>query len=223
MRRTLLFTILYFAVFLSLLFLSAGRLDWPMGWATISLYLVLSFIPLIAADPQVLEERTRMRAGVKRRDVVVSSLTALFLFSGPVLPIVAGLDAGRFRWTPPLPLAVQALALVLFALGYAFVCWAVVKNTHFETFVRIQQERQHQVITDGPYRYVRHPGYAGGIVASLAFPLALGSLWGLIPAAIGSLGLVLRTVLEEQTLLQELEGYRAYRSLVRFRLLPGVW
>ncbi len=96
-------------------------------------------------------------------------------------------------------------------------------NRFFSTFVRIQEDRGHHVVTTGPYRFVRHPGYAGAIVGSLALPLALGSLWALIPAAIGSAGFALRTHREDRMLRDELPGYLEYSRRVRWRLLPGLW
>jgi protein-S-isoprenylcysteine O-methyltransferase Ste14 len=99
----------------------------------------------------------------------------------------------------------------------------MVSNKFFSTSVRIQMERDHTVASGGPYRYVRHPGYVGYIVSGFAAPLALGSLWALIPAAITLCLLVVRTALEDRTLQDELDGYREYAARVRYRLLPGVW
>ena len=79
------------------------------------------------------------------------------------------------------------------------------------------------VIDTGPYAFIRHPGYALGFPFFLGIPLALGSLWGLIPATLMSAFLVVRTVLEDRTLRDELPGYREYAQRVRYRLVPGVW
>jgi protein-S-isoprenylcysteine O-methyltransferase Ste14 len=96
-------------------------------------------------------------------------------------------------------------------------------NEFFSRDVRIQEDRGHAVVSDGPYRLVRHPGYAGFIVATLATPLVLGSLWALIPAALATAGLVVRTALEDRTLKEELDGYREFAQQTRYRLLPGIW
>jgi protein-S-isoprenylcysteine O-methyltransferase Ste14 len=96
-------------------------------------------------------------------------------------------------------------------------------NRFYSRFVRIQRERGHTVVSSGPYRYVRHPGYVGQMTFSLASPLALGSLWALIPGGLFALRLVVRTALEDKTLRVELGGYREYVAHVRYRLLPGVW
>jgi protein-S-isoprenylcysteine O-methyltransferase Ste14 len=89
--------------------------------------------------------------------------------------------------------------------------------------VRIQKERGHTVVTDGPYRLVRHPGYVGSILSLMAAPFLLGSRWALIPAVLGVAGYVVRTALEDRTLQDELPGYREYTQRTRWRLLPGVW
>jgi protein-S-isoprenylcysteine O-methyltransferase Ste14 len=111
----------------------------------------------------------------------------------------------------------------LITFGYAFAAWAVAENRFFSSVVRIQTERGHVVCDSGPYRYVRHPGYAGNILAVFGIVLALGSVWALIPAAVASIIAVIRTVLEDQTLQEELPGYRGYARRVRYRLIPGIY
>ena len=96
-------------------------------------------------------------------------------------------------------------------------------NPFFATVVRVQRERGHRVVDQGPYGMVRHPGYAGAIATHLALPVALGSLRGLLTAVAGCLLLALRAVREERVLARELGGYREYMSRVRYRLVPGVW
>ena len=111
----------------------------------------------------------------------------------------------------------------MIAFGYAFAAWAVAENRFFSSVVRIQTDRGHVVCDSGPYRFVRHPGYAGNILALLGIILALGSIWTLIPAAIASIIAVIRTALEDQTLQEELPGYRDYARRVRYRLIPGMY
>ena len=108
-------------------------------------------------------------------------------------------------------------------LGFGFGSWALVSNAFFATTVRIQDERGHTVVSDGPYQYVRHPGYAGWGLSWVVTPLMLGSLWALIPAGLGAIALVVRTALEDRMLKEELDGYQDYAQRVRYRLLPGVW
>jgi len=97
-------------------------------------------------------------------------------------------------------------------------------NTFFEKTVRVQIDRDHRVIDAGPYKFVRHPGYlsilVGGIFAS---PLLLNSWWAFVPAALCAVSLVIRTALEDRTLLKGLPGYEEYALRTRYRLFPGVW
>lgn len=96
-------------------------------------------------------------------------------------------------------------------------------NPHFETTVRIQDDREHRVCTSCPYKIVRHPGYVGVILGTLGIPLILGSWWGLVPGTIMILLVVMRTALEDRTLQKELTGYKEYTKITRYRLFPFVW
>ena len=136
--------------------------------------------------------------------------------------IVAGLDY-RYNWSPEFPLWLIVLGFILISLGYAFATWALAENRFFSSVVRIQTDRGHVVCDSGPYRFVRHPGYAGNIPPLFGIVLALGSVWTLIPAALALIITVIRTVLEDQTLQEELPGYRNYARRVRYRLIPGIY
>jgi len=136
--------------------------------------------------------------------------------------VVAGLDV-RFGWTGPIPWAYHVGGLLLVVLGYALFLWAMVSNAFFAEGVRIQKERGHTVATGGPYRCVRHPGYAGSILAQVSAPVLLGSPWALILGLASAAFFGVRTYLEDKTLRKELPGYEEYARRVRYRLLPGVW
>jgi protein-S-isoprenylcysteine O-methyltransferase Ste14 len=138
------------------------------------------------------------------------------------IPPVAGLDDGRFHWSST-PWWVVALGYLMQLACWIGVAWAEAVNRFFEPGVRIQTERGHHVIDTGPYALIRHPGYFAAVLLFVGIALSLGSWWALIPAAFGSLLLVLRTVWEDRTLHAELPGYAAYAQRVRFRLVPGVW
>jgi protein-S-isoprenylcysteine O-methyltransferase Ste14 len=221
MIRGIVFVIIYLASLVAILFVSAGRVDWPMGWASLGVYIVISVINFVLVDPALVSERAQMRKGVNPRDFVLASISFLFFF--PLTLLVAGLDVGRYGWSPPIPLAAQVIALAVFTLGNAIGSWAMVRNKYFSTFLRIQKDRDHEVITDGPYRCVRHPSYTGTIMASIALPISCGSLWALIPAFVGAWGFVIRTFFEDRVLMKELSGYREYAQNVPFRLFPGIW
>lgn len=221
MIRGIVIVLIYLASLVSILFVSAGRLDWPMGWASLGIYIAISVINFVLVDPALVSERAQVREGINPRDFVLASISFVFFF--PLTLLVAGFDVGRYGWSPPIPLAAQVIALAVFTLGNAIGSWAMVRNKYFSTFLRIQKDREHEVITDGPYRCVRHPGYAGTILASIALPISLGSLWALIPAFVGACGFVIRTFFEDRVLMKELGGYREYAQNVPFRLLPGIW
>ena len=99
----------------------------------------------------------------------------------------------------------------------------MIGNAYFLTAVRIQSDRGHEVCQSGPYHIVRHPGYLGFILQSVATPLTLGSLWSLIPGIAAAVLMVVRTILEDHFLQTRLPGYGEYAKEVRYRLVPGVW
>ena len=203
------------------LFGAAGSISWPMAWAVLGTYSLFKAAAFASLDPELLRERAAPGPGVDRGDVVLATLGYLALSPGTF--VVAGLDAVRFGPALPMALSVQVGALLVVALGCGFAFWAISSNPFFATFVRIQEDRDHTVVSSGPYALIRHPGYAGLLLAGLALPFALGSIWAVLPAALGSLFFVARTSREDRTLRDGLTGYREYQARVRWRLMPGVW
>lgn len=205
-----------------LLFVSAGTWKWSAGWWYIGLYLSMltgaTFL-LMPRHKEVIEERSRGTRGGKRWD---TWLTQLMILPSLGTLIVAGLDQ-RWGWTLPLPAWLRALGGLAFVFGYAFVLWAMYTNKFFSQVVRIQTERGHVAVTDGPYRFVRHPGYLGMLTSLLGAVFLLDSLYGLICFGLYLPLLLLRTHLEDQTLRAELPGYAKYATRTRFRLFPGMW
>ena len=181
---------------------------------------ILNALVLIPTNPELVAERSQIQEGTKAWDKLLVSIVSLF---GPLaICLVAGLDH-RFGWSSPMPVAALIIGLVLILLGSLLALWAMVANRFFAATVRIQSERNHTVVTDGPYQYVRHPGYLGGVLYDIGAPMAVGSLWATIPAALLLIATVLRTSLEDQTLLKELNGYKDYARGVRYRLIPPIW
>jgi protein-S-isoprenylcysteine O-methyltransferase Ste14 len=199
-----------------LLFGAAGRIDIPLFWAYLGVLAAASVAGLFLTEEDLARER--MRPGGH-----LPGLRLYFVFLLCVAHwTIAGLDR-RFHWSDTVPLSLRIAALVVFAAGLALFIWAMHVNRFFSSVVRIQQERGHQVVTAGPYRWVRHPGYAGAIPAIVASGIALCS-W--LATALGALGVPLllwRTIIEERTLRAELPGYTEYAQQVRWRLFPGLW
>lgn len=221
MLRAILVTVALFLFLGCCLLGAAGTLTWPMAWVVLGVYSASKAAALAFADSEMIKERVAPGQGVDRVDKVLARLGYLGLYPGTLF--VAGLDAVRFGPAIHIPNTMQLMALVIFAVGYGISSWAVLCNPFFSTFVRIQHDRDHSVISSGPYTLVRHPGYAGVLLAHLALPLALGSIWALLPASIGITFFVLRTSREDQVLRDQLLGYREYQDRVRWRLLPWVW
>lgn len=207
------------------LLITAGRWDWWEAWAyTITGLIVLlgSRAFLILKHPGLALERAQAheREDVKDWDRFLMPFTALV---GPFLSwIVAGLDQ-RFGWSPDLADWVQIAALALIQVGSLIGSWAMIVNRYFSSQVRIQTDRGQQVVQEGLYGIVRHPGYAGGLLSWLAAPVFFSSLWLIVPMVLVIAASVVRTALEDRTLRDELPGYEEYAKLVKYRLIPGVW
>ncbi|NIS81585.1 MAG: isoprenylcysteine carboxylmethyltransferase family protein [Anaerolineales bacterium] len=204
------------------LFLPAGRIDWGMGWVLIAIMLywaTATLIIILRKSPALMEDRLGPKEGSKPWDMVILSVVGILTIARNV---VAGLDV-RYGWSIGFSSTLQIVMAVVGLLGNTLVVSATFANPFFSQTVRIQKERGHSVITDGPYRYIRHPGNAGTILFELSAPLILGSWWALIPGVINTILLILRTALEDSTLQRELEGYKAYCVKERSRLIPGLW
>jgi len=203
------------------MFAVAGRLDWPMAWVYVASLLLIGFVSALLVDPGLLAERMKRRhENQKTWDRVLFG--AYGTVTGFVVPLLAALDV-RLGWPPEVPLWIELLAVFIYLVGWAVSLWAMAENSYFSQVVRIQSDRGQKVIQTGPYQYVRHPGYTGGILVTAATPLMLGSVWAFGLGVLGAALLMVRTVLEDRVLLQELEGYDEYAWRVQHRLLPGVW
>ena len=206
----------------ALVFLPAGRIDWRPGWIFIAILIAafgLSALLLAWVNPMIYRARSRFQPGTKTWDLILLAV----MLPALVLEIpIATLDAGRMGWSA-VPPSVVVLGYLLLIGSVAATTWAQAVNPFFEPGVRIQEERAQRVITSGPYRFVRHPGYVAAIAMFIAIPLALASWWALLPAAVAIVLLVIRTRLEDGLLRAELSGYADYARRTRYRLLPGVW
>jgi len=207
------------------LLICGGDLSWWQAWLYSLLILTAGIGGRMWAEhrhPGLMAERQNIEnvQNAKAWDKVLAPLMAVSV--GYPMVVVAGLDH-RYDWSSEFPVWLIVIGFILISLGYAFAVWALAENRFFSSVVRIQTDRGHVVCDSGPYRFVRHPGYAGNVLALFGIVLALNSVWTLIPAAVASIIAVIRTVLEDQTLQDELPGYRDYARRVRYRLIPGIY
>ena len=208
-----------------LLLICGGDPGWWQAWLYAFLIIGFGIGGRICAElqhPGLTAERQNIEniQNAKAWDKLLAPLMAVSI-SYPMV-IVAGLDH-RNDWSPEFPLWLSVIGFVSIALGYAFAAWAVAENRFFYSVVVVQIGRGHVVCDSGPYRYVRHPGFAGNILPLFGIVLALGSVWTLLPAVVALAISVLRTVLEDRTLQEELPGYRDYARRVRYRLIPWIY
>jgi len=217
-------SIFFLVIFAAVLFVPAGRIDWLAGWALLVGFTIAVGTMVVwvrRRDPALMAERqsAAKAENVKHWDQVIMAVYSVVLL---VLLVVASLDAGRMGWSQ-VPLGMRVIGWLGLGVAWVLVWRVMAENTYLSERVRIQEERGHQVVTTGPYQVVRHPMYVGIIIAVLSVPLALGSWWALIPAVLIVALFIVRTALEDHTLIKELPGYQEYTRQVRYRLLPGIW
>jgi protein-S-isoprenylcysteine O-methyltransferase Ste14 len=203
------------------LFGSSGQLCWSNAWILLGLYFGASITNtvLLWRDSALRAERRNTKAG-KSWDKPIVFIVVLL---GPSATwITAGMDI-RFHWSAGMSSLAVIAGVIVAVLAAALIAWAMRSNTFFSSIVRIQKDRGHIVVSSGPYRFVRHPGYSGIFVFTLVTPLILNSRWAFVPAVVTAVATVLRTILEDRTLQQELDGYADYAHRVRYKLIPDLW
>lgn len=202
-----------------ILFIAAGTVNWKWAWLTILISALILLINLIVIPKELIAERGRKKENVKKWDKIFNSINIIPTI---LMFIFSGIDY-RYNWTGDINIIVNITGLILIFSGSMVFTWSMVSNKFFSTMVRLQFDRGHTVATKGPYKYVRHPGYFGYIIFTLATPIALGTYWGLVFAGLICILLIVRTVLEDSTLKNELPGYVEYAENVKYKLIPLLW
>jgi protein-S-isoprenylcysteine O-methyltransferase Ste14 len=206
---------------MALIFVPAGTLLYWQGWAFVLVFVAITAVFtvwLAIHDPALM--RRRMEAGPSYEQEPVQRTVVRFIMLGFILLIVVPALDNRFGWSrAPWYVVVAGDALVVLA----FFCfyWVLRVNSFAASTVRVEQGQQ--VVSTGPYAWVRHPMYSGAFVLFAGVPLALGSWWGLLVVPLFLPVFVLRILNEEEVLARDLPGYTAYQRRVRYRLLPFVW
>jgi len=205
-----------------LLFFAAGTLDWIWGWVLVILYAVWTLVNgLIIGrfNPELLVERATRQKDGKNKDNILLSLIGILTLAKYLL---AGFDF-RYEWSAPISLWIHFFGFFVASFGFLLVSWSMFVNAYFSLETRLQSDRNQQVVTSGPYHYVRHPGYTGTILFEVFNPLLLGSWWAFIPTSLILILIVIRTIREDNLLMGSLDGYHEYAKIVNFRLFPGIW
>jgi protein-S-isoprenylcysteine O-methyltransferase Ste14 len=205
------------AVIGALIFAVAGRWDLPFVWGVLGVMIAFYVLLALFADPGMVEER--QAPGPGSRDRFTQPVAGTLLLGHWIL---VGLDVGHFHWSP-VPWEIQVAGLVTYAAALGINFWAMWVNRFYSSVVRVQTDRGHHAVIDGPYRFVRHPGYAATLVAVLGGGIALGSWLAMLPLLGFAATFVRRTLVEDRILQAELPGYAAYCKRVRSRLIPGVF
>jgi protein-S-isoprenylcysteine O-methyltransferase Ste14 len=221
--KALALLVISFLIMALALFLAAGTLAWLAGWIYLILlfgWLLVGIGLLLKYNPGLLKERLSLsQTNQKAWDKVFLLLYELFLFAWLIL---MPLDAVRFHWSQ-MPFLLQVVGAIALVASFPLISLTFRENAFLSPTVRIQEERGHTTISTGPYHYVRHPMYAGGLLLFLGTPFLLGSWYGLLLFLLFIPGMAVRVVLEERALREELPGYDAYMAQVKYRLVPYIW
>ena len=211
-----------YSFFSILLFVAAGTLNYFQGWLYVSVNFIATVMNIltIQSNPELMTERTRPGTGIKSWDKRILGFSFLIFV---LTLLLAGLDSGRYGWSPEWNWSIYALGVCALISGQIIFLLARSENKYFSTVMRIQKERGHTVCDSGLYRVVRHPGYLGMIVSTIGLPCILGSLWSAIPTFFAIILLCMRTSFEDKTLADELEGYTAYAEKTPYKLIPLIW
>jgi protein-S-isoprenylcysteine O-methyltransferase Ste14 len=209
-------------VFILILFLSAGKFYYWQGLIYVIIGLIMSILhyTVLKPDSDLLSERSKPGEGVKKYDKIILGLSFL---STIAMFLVAGLDSGRYHWSPDFHIRLSLTGILLTVSGQLLFMIAQKQNRFFSSTVRIQADREHIVCETGLYKIVRHPAYLGSIIQSVGFPLLFESLWSIIPVSVLIILHFIRTYLEDNTLLNELKGYKEYSGKTRFKVIPYIW
>ena len=204
-----------------IIFTPAWSLTYWRGWLYWFLFGAACFaltVYFLRRDPALIERRMKAGPGAEKepRQRMIMTAASVAMIA---LYLVSALDYGA-GWSR-VPAAVSLIANAFVLLGFAGIFWTFRENAYAAATVQVESGQP--VIATGPYALVRHPMYASALPLFLATPPALGSWYGLIPAAVVVLAVVWRLLDEEQHLARDLSGYADYRRVVRSRLVPGVW
>ena len=209
-------------LFFTLIFISAGRIEYWQGLVYVIIGLIMFVLnyTVLRIDPELLKERSKPGEGARKWDKTILGLLFLVTIS---MYIIAGLDSGRYHWSPGFHWSIVLLGIILTISGQLLFLVAQKQNKFFSSTVRIQADRGHVVCDTGLYKIVRHPAYLGSVIQSFGFPLLFGSLWSIIPICLMIILVITRTALEDKTLKNELQGYLEYSNKTRYRIFPYVW
>ncbi len=215
-------TLLTSVVFSLIFFLSAGKIHYFQGWLFLITNIISGFMNFwtIRNNEELMNERSKIGENAKSWDKKILGISAIIYLLNVIL---AGLDSGRFQWSPNFNWSFYATGIILSIVGQIIFLTARSQNNYFSSIVRIQTDREHEVCDTGLYKIVRHPGYLGMTISLFSVPFITGSLWSFVTTTIAVILLFIRTHLEDQTLMNELKGYKEYAVKTKNKLIPRIW
>jgi protein-S-isoprenylcysteine O-methyltransferase Ste14 len=215
-------SLLGISLLLSIIFIAAGKLNYQEGltYAGLSILGFLVNILTTKENEGLIEERSKPGPDVKTWDKKILGIMAMLTV---ITYVIAGLDSGRFGWSPSLGQEINVIGIILIIIGQLIFATAKYQNDFFSSVSRIQKDRKHQVCNRGLYSIMRHPGYLGMIISWIGFPLVMNSIYSFLPVTLSIITIMVRTRLEDNMLMEELDGYKDYAKRIRYRIIPLIW
>ncbi len=226
MTRQLVALVGYILLFVILLFIPAGTLDWPAAWGLLAVLFIVRLASVLAlwrTRRALLDARTIVPVPQAGQPLADRILLPAYMAAYAAQVAFASWDIWHLHWSPPLALWIRVAGLLIFAIGWWVIYLALRENAFALTVVRMQTDRGQGVVDTGPYAIVRHPMYSGITLVMIGFPLWLGSIAALIAAIVPVALLAARIHFEERLLGVRLTGYDEYKHRVRWRLVPNAW
>lgn len=217
--------IIFILIWPALLLFLSGNWFWVEGYVFGIWFVAFSMSRIMymySKDPELLVERSRKPGTGKQRGwdkYMVYMLVMAFLAWFVVMP----LDAERYAWTSGFPFLLKVIGGISLLLSFFFLYRSYTDNTFLSPLVRIQTEREQQVVSTGVYGFVRHPMYLGAVLLFIGTPMLFGSKYGILLGVLMSFIVAARIVGEEKMLVLELKGYSDYKKNVKNRLIPYIW
>lgn len=220
--KYIVFTILLVIFQSALLFIAAGNVTIFRYWLFVIvnfIYILFSLILMYYKVPELLNARGYSNKDADKQDIILAKLINIQMVF--ILPVIIGLDH-RLNWSY-LNNYFIIIGFIFYIYSNILVLSSMIANKYFETNIRLQSDRDHQVVKVWPYNFVRHPGYAGTILWLIGVPMILGSFFGLILSVLIIAEMIIRTGNEDSFLTDNLDGYKEYHQDVKYRLFFGIW
>ncbi len=207
-------------IFGALIFIPANDFSWLEGWLFIIIffaYIIIFFLYSLIKDPEILMKRGKYFTDdpdttfLPDKPFMILALVVFgFIFIFPGIDHASNIS--------PLPWFIELLGFIGLIISLVGVTYVNKVNRYASKGLVIHKD--HELITTGPYQFVRHPMYVVIIILICSVPVALGSFIAFLVSLVFPILLIYRIRIEEKMLMDHLAGYKEYMERVKYRLIP---